>query len=103
MAARLRIPLRHFAPGVTYCGDFYGQGGRGEPFPELITPAALTRIIRSLANGLTELGCHPGDAAPQSQYGEERTIEVHTLCDPEIRSVLHEERIALRSFRGLCV
>ena len=62
MAARLRIPLRHFAPGVTYCGDFYGQGGRGEPFPELITPAVLTRIIRSLANGLTELGCHPGDA-----------------------------------------
>jgi len=99
LAARLEIPLRHFAPGVTFCGDFYGQGGRGERLPELITPGALKRIIRSVAVGVTEVGCHPGDEAPpRSAYREERSKEVATLCDPAIRRLLREEGINLVSF-----
>src|SRR5438552_7939368 len=57
-AARLGVPLRHFDPRVRYCGDFYGQTGKAERFPDAITPAALVRIIRSLAPGITELACH---------------------------------------------
>ena len=98
LAARLRIPLRHFTPGITYRGDFYGQGGRGESLPELITPEALIRIIRSLAIGRTELGCHPGDNRNSSSYSDERIIEVSTLCDPRIRQVLDEEQITRTSF-----
>src|SRR4051812_31275104 len=99
LAAQLNIPLRHFAPGVAYRGDFYAQGGKGEPLPELITPGALKETIRSLADGVTELGCHPGDAAPlQSAYRDERRIEVATLCDPEIRVLLSEQNVGLISF-----
>lgn len=99
LASRLDVPLRHFAPGVQYCGDFYGQGGKGEPLPELITPAALAAVLRRLPPGVTELACHPGhDPTLPSVYRDERLTEVVTLCDPSIRSLLEDERIRLRSF-----
>jgi predicted glycoside hydrolase/deacetylase ChbG (UPF0249 family) len=102
LAARLGVPLRHFAETVRYRGDFYGQGGRGEPLPELITPAALVRVVRGLPPGVTELACHPGeDPALASVYRDERAVEVATLCDPGVRSVLRDEGVELVSFAGL--
>jgi len=102
LAARLNIPLRHFAPAVRYRGDFYGQGGKGERLPQAITPDALARIITSLAPGVTELCCHPGDdATPPSAYCDERRVELATLCDPAIRSVLDEQAVELVSFLDL--
>ena len=102
LAARLGVPLRHFSQGVAYCGDFYGQGGKAEPLSELITPAALGRIIRGLPPGVTELACHPGeDPALRSRYRDERAVEVATLCDPSVRSVLRDEGIEIISFAGL--
>jgi chitin disaccharide deacetylase len=102
LAARLNVPLRHFSPAVSYCGAFYGQDGRGEPLPELITPDALANVIRSLPCGVTELACHPSqDSALQSAYREERIAEVAALCDPLVRTVIAEQQVELISFLSL--
>jgi adenylyl-sulfate kinase len=37
----------------------------------------------------------------ESVYGEERLIEVDTLCDPEVRKTIESETIALKSFAEL--
>jgi len=102
VADDLRVPLRHFAPGVVYRGDFYGQTGKGEPYPEAITLAALLRLIRSLPEGTTELGCHPGNGQDlDSMYGVEREREVDTLCHPAVRAALREATVELCSFHDV--
>jgi len=96
-AARLGVPLR--GSPIPYCGDFYGQTGRGEPVPEAIAVDALLRIIERLPGGITELGCHPGlDTALASTYRVERLHEVEALCDPAVRAALAREGIQLRPF-----
>ncbi len=98
-ARKLGVPLRHFSSEVHYCGNFYGQTSGNEPFPEGITVERLTQILCELPPGLTELGCHPGDAVDlDSMYRSERGEEVKVLCDPHIRNVLRVEGIQLRSF-----
>jgi chitin disaccharide deacetylase len=98
-AERLCVPVRHFTPGVRYEGGFYGQSGRGEPYPEGIAPEALCSLLRELPGGTTELGCHPGlDDDSGSSYAAERAIEVATLRDPAVRATLERERIELCSF-----
>jgi predicted glycoside hydrolase/deacetylase ChbG (UPF0249 family) len=103
VARRLSVPLRHFAPGIRYCGDFYGQTGKGAPLPEAIGVAALIRIVAGLPPGVTELGCHPGgaEADGETMYASERATEVQTLCDPRVRAELGERNILLCSFRDL--
>lgn len=102
LATDLRVPLRHFTPGVHYCGDFYGQGGKGDPLPQFITPDALANVIRALAPGVTELACHPGDdPSLDSPYRDERSAEVRALCDPIVRAALDEQAVNLVSFRDL--
>jgi predicted glycoside hydrolase/deacetylase ChbG (UPF0249 family) len=99
LATELRIPLRECDSRIRYCGDFYGQGAEGEPWPELISSANLKQIIQSLPEGTTELGCHPGYGETlQSPYRSERAREVATLCDPTVLSRLTELDIHLRSF-----
>jgi predicted glycoside hydrolase/deacetylase ChbG (UPF0249 family) len=104
LARQLGVSLRHRADGIRYCGDFHGQTGTGEPLHEAITTQALIRILRGLPPGVTELACHPGaghDVA--SPYAGERELELRTLCEPRIREVIRQERIALRSFADLGV
>jgi predicted glycoside hydrolase/deacetylase ChbG (UPF0249 family) len=102
LAAELGIPLRHFALGVTHRGDFYGQSGKGARYPEAIAPEALAGIIRSLPEGTTELGCHPGDGRPvDSMYGLERRREVESLCHPMVAAALEEEAVDLCSFHDV--
>ena len=102
MAEQLRVPLRHFTPGVRYCGDFYGQGGKGDPLPQLITPAALVDAISALPPGVTELACHPGeDPTLNSPYRDERTAEVGALCHPTVRAAIEEHGVKLVSFLDL--
>ena len=79
-AGSLDVPVRRISPSIAYRGEFYGQTGRGEPFPQGITPEALARIIASLTDGVTELACH-GIAWEGSPYGEERTRETAALSD----------------------
>ena len=98
----LGVPVRHLTEGVSYVGDFYGQNDRGRPHPETVTVASLVQLIRRLAPGITEMSCHPATRVDfESVYSRERVLEVETLCDPELRRVIEDEGIELRSFAEL--
>jgi predicted glycoside hydrolase/deacetylase ChbG (UPF0249 family) len=101
-AAALGVAVRH-APGVRYCGGFYGQGRRGEPLPELISVDALVAVVAGLEDGVTELACHPADDIDfESSYAVERALELRALCDPRVAAALRERGVQLCSFRDLC-
>ena len=91
--------MRHFSPGVTYRGDFYGQGRDGSPNPRAISVDRLTEVLVSLPPGTSELACHPALGADlKSMYQAERAVEVRTLCDPRVRSALLRAGVRLISF-----
>ena len=95
----LGIPVRSCSTRVRHCGDFHGQTGRGEPWPEGIEVDALLRILAELPSGVTELGCHPGlDDDFESTYRYERATEVSVLCDAGVAAALADRRIVLTSF-----
>ena len=101
-AQQLGVPLRSFTPRVQYCGDFYGQTGEGEPYPEGISLEGLLKTIENLPAGITELGCHPGeDEHLDSVYRTERMQEVEVLCHPQVRAALESNGITLCSFADL--
>ncbi len=95
----LGVPVRDFTPGIVYRGDFYGQAGRGEPYPEGISLESLLGLISALPPGVTELGCHPA-AEPEleSSYSAERVDELGVLCDPAVKEALAAEGVRLQSF-----
>jgi len=98
-AQQLGVPLRSFTPQVQYCGDFYGQTGEGDPYPEGISLEGLLKTIQKLPTGITELGCHPGeDEQLDSVYRTERMQEVKVLCHPQVRAALQANGVALCSF-----
>ena len=100
IASELAIPLRHHTSRINYCGDFYGQSGKGEPNPEAIHAQSLIRLLGCLPPGVTELGCHPGyDDGLRTMYRRERTVEVQTLCDPAVRAAIDQLQIELCCFR----
>jgi len=100
LSVELEIPLRNCTPGVRYAGDFYGQAHKGWPYPEGISVENLCGVIADLPVGLTELGCHPGiDFDFESDYRDERPVEVQTLCDGRVREAIEKEEITLCSFR----
>ena len=96
---RLGVPVRDQSAEITYCGMFYGQDGKGEPYPEFISVDALISIIAGLRPGTTELGCHPAlvDDVPGA-YRHERLKEAEVLCDPRARAALDRHRVSLRTF-----
>jgi chitin disaccharide deacetylase len=99
LAGELAVPLRHCDPRIRHCGDFYGQTGEGQPFPEGISVDALMDIFAALPLGVTELACHPGlDDGLQSTYSSERAVEVRVLCDPRVREAMVSGEIALLAF-----
>ncbi len=98
-ARRLGVPIRDFTPAIRYCGDFYGQGGEGESLPGVLTIANLRAILENLPEGATELGCHPGYGDGLATcYRDERAQELKVLCAPEVRRMIGELGIELRSF-----
>jgi predicted glycoside hydrolase/deacetylase ChbG (UPF0249 family) len=102
LAAELGVPLRHCAPGIEYRGDYHGQTAKGESRPAALTVEALTAVLRSLAPGTSELGCHPALQVDfESAYGAERLVELGVLCSAEIRTVLEVQDIRLVSFDQL--
>ncbi len=101
LAQELAVPLRSFDPQVRYCGDFFGQTGEGEPYPEGISLEGLLNTLSNLPAGVTELGCHPGeDEHLDSVYRLERKQEVEVLCDSRVREALAAHHIQLRSFNN---
>ena len=102
VADRLGVPLRSCTAEVRYCGDFYGQTGKGVFLPENISVEELVRTLQALPPGFTELGCHPGlDGDVDAMYRWERAEEVKVLCDPRVREVLAAEGIELCSFAAV--
>jgi predicted glycoside hydrolase/deacetylase ChbG (UPF0249 family) len=98
-ARKLGVVLRGYGPGVRYCREFYGQSGRGSPYPKGISVGGLLEILTNLPPGTTELGCHPGLGDDvESVYRNERALECETLCDPQIRSAIVAQSIVLCSF-----
>jgi predicted glycoside hydrolase/deacetylase ChbG (UPF0249 family) len=96
---RLGVPVRDLTGAARYRGDFYGQDGRGWPVPGAITVDGLVRLLGELPDGVTELGCHPGEPEDlPSTYRAERAVEVETLCDPRVAAALDDLDIRLRSF-----
>jgi len=101
-ARKLAVPLRHYSSEIRYCGDFYGQTGTGVPLPEGISIDRLINILAALPPGITELGCHPGEANDLiSMYRDERIEELKALCDPQVRAMIVTEGIELRSFHTI--
>jgi chitin disaccharide deacetylase len=99
IASKLTIPLRHYCPGIGYCGNFYGQTSLGSPLPDAISVKALIRILSALPPGTTELACHPGMFEDlETGYLRERAGEVDTLCDSRVRAAIGSEGIELSSF-----
>lgn len=97
LAEEIGVPLRGMR--VRYEGGFYGQSGRGEPYPDGIALARLVGLIERLPAGWTEIGCHPGlGVTVESSYAHEREVEVAALCDPSLASVLERAAVRLCSF-----
>lgn len=94
--ARLGVPVRGQSPDIAYRGDFYGQSGKGEPYRQAITAAALCAVIAGLPPGLTELGCHPGFSDDlDSVYALEREVEARVLCDPAVLEAVRRSGVQL--------
>lgn len=99
---RLHAPVRHQLGDVAYRGDFYGQDGRGERYPEALTVEALLGVFGSLRVGWSELGCHPGRAYDvDDRYGAEREVELAVLCNERVQDGLQAHGVSLRSFADL--
>ena len=102
IAAELGVPLRDCTRGVRHRGDYYGQSAKGESQPAALTVAALTAILRSLAPGTTELGCHPAMHIDfETSYGAERLVELEVLCSAAVRNAFAAEGIRLVSFHSV--
>jgi len=67
--------------------------------------AALERILGDLDDGVTELGCHPGEPdaelAATSTYASLRSDELATLTDERAKAAIARNRIALSDYTVL--
>jgi chitin disaccharide deacetylase len=98
LAAELGVVLRDRDPAVRYEGGFYGRTPDG-PYPQGVTAGRLIEILSDLPEGTTELGCHPGLGHDvDSDYSQERALEVEALCDPQVRRAIDRLGIELVSF-----
>jgi predicted glycoside hydrolase/deacetylase ChbG (UPF0249 family) len=104
LGAELRVPVRHYAAGVCYCGEFYGQTEQGTTLPGSISVDALLELIGRLQPGATEMACHPAiGPVPDTMYSDEREEEVRTLSDARVRRAVQERGIELIDFRAIAV
>lgn len=94
--ARMGIPVRGESARIAYRGDFYGQSGKGEPYRQAISVAALCAVIETLPAGVTELGCHPGFSDDlDSVYALEREVEARVLCEPAVLDAVRRSGVRL--------
>jgi chitin disaccharide deacetylase len=102
LAEEHSLPLREHS-SIRYISEFYGQWDE-TAHPEQISVQTLMGMIDRLDSGITELSCHPGhvDDELSSSYANERAIELQTLCAPEVRRKLSENRVELVGFGSAC-
>jgi predicted glycoside hydrolase/deacetylase ChbG (UPF0249 family) len=104
IAREFGLPLR--GHGIRYLGGFYGQDDVGGVYSEGIAVERLLELIDALPEGVTELGCHPGqvgdaEALGGTPYRLERNVECQTLCDPRVAARLACGDVALVTFGAL--
>ena len=62
----------------------------------------LEAILASIPDGVTELGCHPGEPDPElertSAYAALRVVELATLTDPRVRGALDRHGVELATY-----
>ncbi len=100
IAARAGLPLRGCGD-VRYIGGFYAQWRPGVDELEHVGVEALIGILRDeLADGWTEIGCHPGwiEDDFRSSYRAGREAELATLTDPRVPFELDALGVRLASF-----
>jgi predicted glycoside hydrolase/deacetylase ChbG (UPF0249 family) len=95
-AARATLRGMGLATPDAFLDGFYGGGA---------TPENLLSILDALADGSSELMCHPGHPDPEllagSSYAAEREEEIRALCDPRVRDRVQERGILLVPFDAL--
>lgn len=94
------VPLRENCE-VRYFSEFYGQWDGESHLEQIQVASLLTMLETRMADGFTELSCHPGwisDDFPTS-YGVERHTELATLCDPRVARKFVELDIRLINYR----
>jgi len=82
--------------------DAYRRDFQHEGHVDLVT---LERILSDLRDGVTELGCHPGEPdaelARTSAYAELRVAELATLTDPRAKAAVERNGITLADYAAL--
>jgi len=67
--------------------------------------ATLERILAEIGDGVSELGCHPGEPDPElaatSTYASLRAAELATLTDPRVKAAIARNGIALSAYGSL--
>jgi predicted glycoside hydrolase/deacetylase ChbG (UPF0249 family) len=109
LARRLHIPLRPVTPVVRAA-----MAAAGLPVPARLigdivagpywTVTRLLQCLDELADGVTEICCHPGrfdEALLVSRYNRQREAELQALIDPAVRQRLRERGIALLTYADL--
>ena len=99
-AARLGVPLRGDGR-IAYVGGFYAQWEPQVTNLEYVSVEFLEQLLaEEVAEGWTELGCHPGYVTSELEpgYTTEREAEVRTLTDPRVMDAIERLGIELASF-----
>ena len=100
-ANELGVPLRDDPP-VRFFGSFYGAWD-GESHPEQISVEMLEQMLATFGPGITEFATHVGYVDPsfQSDYRNEREIELRTLLDPRVPQLFDSLSIRRVAFSDL--
>ena len=109
LARRLHIPLRPVTAAVRA-----SMVAAGLPVPSRLigdiaagpywTVTRLLQCLDQLAEGVTELCCHPGrfdEALLVSRYNRQREAELQALIDPAVRQRLLDRGVALLTYADL--
>ena len=102
LANRYDVPLREHSQ-IQYLSKFYAQWN-GETHPEQVDVDNLATLLRhETPENVTELSCHPGYVDPDypSSYAYERQLELQTLCDPRLPSLVAGAGLQLASFSDI--
>jgi predicted glycoside hydrolase/deacetylase ChbG (UPF0249 family) len=96
-AQRDRLRMSRIRTVDRYLRDFQHEGH--------VDVATLERILAEIGEGVTELGCHPGEADAElsrtSTYASLRVDELATLTDPRAKAAVARNGITLSGYADL--
>jgi predicted glycoside hydrolase/deacetylase ChbG (UPF0249 family) len=100
LVREIGVPLRGDGR-VTYVGGFYAQWEWLVTDLEHVSVEFLQQMLREeVTAAWTEVGCHPGYVSDdfRSPYLTEREVELATLTDPAVRSMIDDLGLLLCSY-----